>query len=168
MVGQMKLRSTTANDNELVGDLLVASYPVLMRVGYPYEVLQAALPAITEVNPTLLTSGTFYMLQRDDGLAVGCGGWTFERPGTSEIITGLAHIRHFATHPDWTGKGIGRKIFECCEENARLAGAQQFECYSSLNADAFYSALGFTTIEHFDVPMGPGLIFPSIRMTRSI
>ncbi len=165
MSDQTTIRSTTADDHELVSDLLLASYPVLMRAGYSDAVLDAALPAMTQANPVLLASGTFYVVQDNDGLAIGCGGWTFERPGSAEIVDGLAHIRHFATHPNRTGKGIGRLVYQCCEKNARQAGVGQFECYSSLNAEGYYASLGFTAIERLNVPMGPEIVFPAVRMT---
>ena len=168
MVGSIALRPTTIDDAEPISALFTASYPVLMTTAYPADLLQDILPVITQTNPTLLSSGTFYMVENDQGQAIGCGGWTRERPGSSETIPGLSHIRHFATHPDWIGQGIGTAIYKCCEKNARLANTHTFECYSSLNAQAFYESLGFIAQEKFSVPMGPELQFPSIRMYRSI
>jgi len=80
----------------------------------------------------------------------------------------LAHIRHFATHPDWTGRGAGRAIFERCEAEARAAGFTRFTCYSSRNGEPFYAALGFRRVREIEVPMGPELRFPSVLMVREI
>jgi hypothetical protein len=54
----------------------------------------------------------------------------------------LGHIRQFATHPNWTRRGIGRALFERCVADARAAGVCTFECYSSIGAERFYRALG--------------------------
>ena len=166
MIEEMSLRPTTASDHKLISNLLAATYPVLMRVGYHDDLLRKALPIMTKANPALLSSGTFYVSQGARGQSLGCGGWTFERPGRGEVEPGLAHIRHFATHPERTSRGVGRSIYEHCERTARLAGVERFECYSSLNAEGFYRSLGFKVVEHFDVRLGPDLSFPSVRMMR--
>jgi GNAT superfamily N-acetyltransferase len=81
-----------------------------MKAGYDAFFLSAALPLMTRANPTLLQSGTYYLSETQDGTIIGCGGWTFERPGGGEVVPGLVHIRHFATHPDWIGRGIGTAL----------------------------------------------------------
>jgi len=139
-----------------------------MEGHYEPKVLVAALPGMTNANPHLLGSETYYIAINDGGKVVGCGGWTPERPGQGGIEPGLAHIRHFATHPDAIGQGIGRALFTACLEAARKAGINRFECYSSLNGEGFYAALGFQTVERVEVNMGEGLTFPSLLMTRDI
>ena len=53
---------------------------------------------MTQANATLISARTYYLAVSDNGLVVGCGGWTRERPGSGEVEPALAHIRHFATH----------------------------------------------------------------------
>lgn len=168
MVDNISVRPTTDRDGPLVGALLSASYPDLMSQGYEGAILEALLPTITQANPALLSSGTYYLAESGDGSGAGCGGWTLERPGSGEIVAGLGHIRHFATHPEWIGRGIGRAIYAVCQEQAQSAGVGRFECYATINAEGFYAALGFTKLRQIDVPMGPRLVLPSILMTCSI
>ena len=168
MIDRSALRPATTADQDLISTLLAASYPKLMPDSYSREILDVALPLMTTANTDLLRSGTFYVIQNGGGPALGCGGWTKERPGSGEISDGLAHLRHFATHPDWIGHGIGRIIYSQCEADARLAGVGSFEVYSSLNAEQFYTALGFVAEEQFDVVMSADLMFPSVRMRRAI
>lgn len=168
MLDRILIRETTQDDQMRVGALLSASYSELMCESYEAAVLEAALPLMTHANPALLSSGTYYLSESVDGDVTGCGGWTLKRPGSGEIVPELAHIRHFATHPDWIGKGIGRAIYALCEKKARLAGAGHFECYASLNAEGFYSSLGFKRVKRIVVPMATRVIFPSILMKRAI
>lgn len=162
------VRVATLRDEAAVSRLLRASYPVLMKADYDDAVLNAALGSMTRANPELLGSGTYYVAQSRDRRVVGCGGWTHERPGSRELQPGLAHIRHFATHPDWTGRGIGRSLYTLGEGEARLVGVRCFECYASLNAEGFYAALGFARISRTEIPMGEGVRLPSILMRKSI
>ena len=162
------VRVTTERDAEAVSDLLEASYPVLMRDSYEPTALAGTLPDMTRANPVLLSSGRYYLAEAENGLAVGSGGWSAGRPGTGDVVPGLAHLRHFATLPDWTGHGVGRAIYGLCEAAARAEGVTRLECYSSLNAEGFYAALGFRVVERIELPFGPDRSLPSVLMTRTI
>lgn len=164
MPTHFEIRIATLADEQAVTELLEASYPALMKAAYPPEMLTAILPAITKGNPTLLTSGTFYLAETTDQTIIGCGGWTKERPGSSEVQSEVGHIRHFATHPDWIKKAVGRSIYAQCEQEAKADGIKCFECYSSLNAVGFYAALGFQPIQEVEVPLSGDLKIKSMWM----
>jgi GNAT superfamily N-acetyltransferase len=100
------LRVAGPADAEAVTALLAASYPALLAAAYTADVLAATLPLMTKANPRLLASGTYYVAEADGGSLAGCGGWTAEMPGSGEVVPGVGHIRHFATHPQWTRRGV--------------------------------------------------------------
>ena len=160
-------RVTGPEDAGAVGELLRASYPVLMRAAYG-EALSAVIDIMTQPNPALLESGTFYAAENGRGEMVGIGGWSRERPGDARIEPGLGHLRHFATHPDWCRRGVARLIYGVCEAGARESGIEVLECCSSLNGEAFYAALGFESFSRIDVPMGEGRTLAGILMRRRI
>jgi len=168
MPTEFRLAVSTLMDEPSVTSLLTASYSSLMASSYDDVVLNPALPLMTKANPTLLNSGTYYLALSKDGVIVGAGGWTKERPGSGVVLPGLAHIRHFATHPDWLGLGIGKAIYHRCKETARINGIIHFEYYSSLNAEKFYRTLGFHANQNVDLAMGQGISFPSILMKTSL
>jgi N-acetylglutamate synthase-like GNAT family acetyltransferase len=147
--------------------LLNASYRVLLPSEYEEDILAEALPVMSTANASLLSSGTYY-ISVSDRQFVGCGGWTFQHPGSGDTEPRLAHIRHFATHPDWVGRGIGRSIYNTCSANAQSAGVTTFECYSSLNAVKFYAALGFKSVRPIEIPIAEGINLSAILMRRSI
>lgn len=161
------IRLSTPDDAEAVTALLAASYPPLMAGHYEPDALAALLPAITVANPQLLGSGRYFIAETADGTTVGCGGWSTERPGSGEPTEGLGHVRHFATHPDWIGRGIGRALFERCLAQARAAGVTTFECYANLNAEGFYRALGFVPVRPIEVAVSPERSLPATLMRRS-
>lgn len=162
------LRVATPQDAEAVSGLLRTSYPKLMRSTYGDDVLAPALELMTKANPSLLNSGTYYVAELVTGSLVGCGGWTPERPGTKSVEPGLGHIRHFAVHPDWTRRGVGRAILAFCDRAARAAGTRTFECYSSLNAETFYRALGFVRIREMDLELKPPVVLRGVLMRRNL
>ena len=123
---------------------------------------------MTRPNPALLASGRYYLAEPEPGIFAGCGGWSEVAPGSDHREAGIAHIRHFATHPAWTGRGAGRAIYQRCEADARAAGFTRFISFASLNGEPFYRAVGFTPLRLIEVPMGRGVFFPSVLMTREI
>jgi len=158
------VRIATPDDADAVSALLAASYPSLLASHYDKDLLAQALPLITRANPKLLACGTFYVAQSQQNGLVGCGGWTREHPGTGDVVQGEAHIRHFATHPDSTRKGVARAIIERCRTDATARGIVTLHCSSTLAAEGFYHALGFKTIAPAEVLMSSNLRFPTILM----
>jgi len=167
MVEPFGVRVAEPGDRAAIDTLLEASYPVLMAGAYDAAVLEVTLPLMTRANPVLLSSGTFYVAVVGGECVVGGGGWSRERPGSGAVVPGEGHIRHFGTHPNWTGRGVGRAIYERCASDACAAGIERFECYASLNAEAFYAAMGFTRRERTHVRMG-SLSLPVIAMERRL
>ena len=168
MRSDYEVRVATLEDAAAVDRLLHASYPNLMASSYDEGVLAPALEVMTKANPSLLGSGTYYLAELSTGLLVGCGGWTLERPGAGTVEPRVGHVRHFAVHPDWTRRGIGRAIFGICERAARAAGLGAFECYSSLNAEKFYGALDFKRIREMDIELQPHVVLRAVLMRRDV
>lgn len=124
-------------DEAAVTVLTKSSYGTLMRSAYEPALLEKLLPIIAKANPRLLASGTYYLMVSAGGEVIGAGGWSHEQPGRQKRQGCLGHIRHFAIHPAWTLRGVGRALYERCAEEAKVAGLGRFECYASLNAVDF-------------------------------
>jgi N-acetylglutamate synthase-like GNAT family acetyltransferase len=163
----IRIRKARASDLAAIERVLAASYPALMAGAYEPALLARALPMMTRAQPALVTSGTYYVAEAE-GRIVGCGGWSRDPPDGPAGEEGVAHIRHLAVSPDRIRRGVGRALYRRCEERARAAGIRFFECYSSLNGEPFYRALGFARLAAIEVPMAPGTSLPSIHMRRAI
>jgi len=164
---QARVRTARLDDLAAVERVFEASFAALMAGAYDRVLLGRALPMMIRAQPSLVGSGNYHVAEAK-GEVVGCGGWSREKPGTAETEPGVGHIRHFAVSRDWIGRGIGRAIYARCEVQARAQGVRVFECYSSLNGEPFYRALGFSRLAAIEVEMGPGVLFPSIHMRRPI
>lgn len=162
------IRPATTDDKDDVDTLLRQSLPALMKDAYTPDVLEVAIPVISKSRPELLSSGTYFVAITDLGKIIGCGGWTTHNPATKEIKSNTGHIRHFATHPDFTRQGIGRKIYNHCKEQAVELDIQEFECFASLNAENFYKSLGFDIIKHTTIPLTEKTLFPCLLMHQNL
>ena len=159
-------RRAVAADADRLAALYARAYRTLLAPYYDADLLAEALPLLCRINPALLESGRYFVISDQTGETVGAGGWSWERPGGQDGTPGHAHLRHFAVDPGRTRLGLGRRLFECCLQDA--TGARAFECFSTYAAESFYRALGFTTVGLVDVPMGPKLRFPGLYMIRRI
>lgn len=160
------IRVARPEDFEALSSLLLASYSTLLAGHYDHDLLETALPFMTRANPALLASGTYYVAESGNDV-IGCGGWSAGRPGSGETSEGEAYIRHIASHPEWLGRGVGRSLLSRCVREARPL-VHTLHCFSTRNAEPFYRACGFATIGPMDVPMGPTLKFPAVRMKREL
>lgn len=163
-----QVRISTEADGEAVTALLQKSYAILLRDAYDAGTLEAALPLITKARPDLLGSGSYYVAEDDTGHIIGAGGWTKHSPTGQDETPDNGNIRHFGTDPAHTGKGIGRALMSQCISDARASGVTEFNCYSTLNGEAFYRACGFRSVEPFPITLPGGVVFPSVRMSRSL
>ncbi|WP_168206495.1 GNAT family N-acetyltransferase [Labrenzia sp. PHM005] len=157
-------RIAAPSDAASVSSLLGRSYSALLPQAYSAELLNAALPLITKAQPKLLTSGTYYVAETDSGKLIGAGGWTKHSPTARDETPANGNIRHFGTDPEYTGKGVARALMTRCFEAARSAGLLELNCYSTLNAEAFYKSCGFMTKEPCMIELPGGVQFPSVRM----
>jgi GNAT superfamily N-acetyltransferase len=126
----------------------------------------------------LLADGTYYVIDAGDRI-VAAGGWSARQTlfggdqmkAGDDVAIGLtmpARIRAFFVDPDWTRRGLARRLYDACEAAARERGFQHFELMATLPGVPLYHALGFMDLERVDVPMPDGLVLPCLRMGRAL
>jgi GNAT superfamily N-acetyltransferase len=153
-----------------VGELLSASYAGLLTRSYEPSLLAQALPHLVRPQPVLLASGTWYVAEDRGGSVplLGCGGWTLAALGGGPVTPRVGHLRHFATRPDATRRGIASLILERCIADALAAGLDALECLPTLVAEPFYANAGFARIAATSVLLGGPVEFPAVRMRRGL
>ena len=161
------IRLSRPSDFAAVDALLSRSFPSLVKADYPPSVVVTALPILSRANPALLASGTYHVAEDADGAILGVGGWTRAGPRGGRR-PGVGHVRHFATHRDWTRRGIGSSVMDRAIEQARGAGIRVLDCMSTRTAVPFYATFGFQTVGPVEVSLRPGITFPAIRMIRRL
>lgn len=162
------VRLSHAGDLPQVDALLMRAYPILLKPDYPASVLVTAIPRMARANPSLLSSGSYYVAEDRDGLIIGCGGWSIRNPGDGRQRQEEAHVRHFGTDPRCVRQGVGRAIMERCLADVADQGVREMQCYSTRTAVPFYESQGFETIGEMLMQLAPGVDFPAISMVRNI
>jgi GNAT superfamily N-acetyltransferase len=173
------LRKATRLDESSIGDLIRTSVRSLSRGYYTPEQAESGLRFVFGVDTQLIVDGTYFMIEVGDQL-VAAGGWSARRTlfGGDQMKTGEddrldpttepARIRAFFVHPDWTRRGLARRIFERCEWEAASSGFTRFELLATLPGEPLYTSLGFVVEERVEVALPDGVILPCARMSRPI
>ncbi|MEL6644758.1 MAG: GNAT family N-acetyltransferase [Pseudomonadota bacterium] len=157
------LRTSTAADVSAIDRLLSDSYSRLLKADYPPSVQVTAVPIISRANPSLISSGTYYLAVTPVDEIIGGGGWT-----RSVKSVEMADVRHIVTDYRHLRRGIARRIMMGIISEARRAGIKRLDCLATRTARPFYDAMGFETLGEITVGLRPGIDFPTIRMQRSL
>ena len=72
------------------------------------------------------------------------------------------------TRPDWTCRGLGRRILEACENAARAGGFRMPTLGATLPGLPLYEAFGFRETGREDVVMPDGTHLPCVWMQKPI
>jgi GNAT superfamily N-acetyltransferase len=132
------IRPLRQTDLDPIGALQEASILALGAATYTGAQLEAWARFGWHYRRKLLEDeGAFFVAERPEGL-VGVGGWSPD----GEAVA-LAWLRYLFVHPGSTGQGVGRRLVETIEADARSRGRTGFRVWSSLNAAGFYAALGY-------------------------
>jgi GNAT superfamily N-acetyltransferase len=112
---------------------------------------------------------------------VGCGGWSYRRTlfgsdarGVERDATPLdpevdpAKIRAFFVDPAHARRGIGTRLLEHCEAQARARGFRRVELMSTLPGLRLYGARGYVAGEMSRYPVGQGVLLELVRMEKPL
>lgn len=174
----MNLRLATFDDVPSLQSLISASVRGLSPGFYTPEQIDAAMAAVFGVDTQLIADGTYYVIDGPSGPAAA-GGWSARRTlyGGDQMkgaedpkldpTTEPARIRAFFVHPDWTRRGLARRLYTECARSAYAGGFRELELMSTLPGEPLYIALGFSVVERIALPLGDADL-PLIRMIQRI
>ncbi|GAA6208006.1 hypothetical protein NBRC116601_12990 [Cognatishimia sp. WU-CL00825] len=169
MNSQITIRPALPADADSISAMMQLSYGQLLAPDYNPRILAKALPRISTARPELLTSGTYFLAQETDtGRVVGAGGWTDVSPTRGLAARGEGHMRHVAVAPSALRLGIGRALAKASFQSARAQGVRALRCMSTLTAQSFYQAMGFSYVQEIELALEPGLFFPAVEMRRTL
>lgn len=150
----MLIRLATRDDIPAIESLQQDSIEKL-QIGYLTPEQIEASKAGMGLDTQLIDDGTYFCVVEDDTL-IGCGGWSFRKTlyggnhsqgrDAAELDpeTDRARIRAMYTHPDHTGRGVGRLVIEEAEKAAREKGFIALEMAATMAGVPFYLKCGYT------------------------
>src|SRR5688500_1229670 len=172
----MIIRVATHQDIPQLGRLISDSARRLSVGYYSTEQIEACIKEIFGVDTQLITDGSYYVVEVD-GEIVAAGGWSARKTlyGGDQMKSGpdlllnpqtdAARIRAFFVHPEWSRRGLARRIYNHCSEAAWSAGFRNFELMATQPGEPLYSALGFISGDRVVVRLGGAVEVLFVRMT---
>jgi GNAT superfamily N-acetyltransferase len=173
------LRVARLDDADAIDDLMKRSTRDIFPTVYTAEQTASAIRYVAAVDRTLLGDGTYYVIEVR-GELVACGGWSkraklysgsVDAEGADRLLdpaTEAAHVRAMFTRSDWTRRGLGRRILECCETAARAAGFRRMTLGATLPGLPLYEAFGFRITGRDDITMPDGVPLACVWMEKPI
>jgi GNAT superfamily N-acetyltransferase len=173
------LRTATLDDERVIDALMKASAAALFPRFYDEQQAASAVRYVAQVDPMLLADGTYYVLE-SAGELVACGGWSRRDKlytGSGDAADDVrvldasaepARVRAMFVRPDWTRRGLGRRILEECEAAARDEGFRRLALVSTLPGLPLYRAYGFSPLEELEVAMPDGVRIACVSMEKLI
>jgi GNAT superfamily N-acetyltransferase len=142
--------------------------------------VESGIRFVAHIDPQLLEDGTYFVLE-SDGEMVGCGGWSrrarpYAGSGASadddrvlDPATEAANIRAMFVRPDWTRRGLGRRILEASEAAAVSEGYRRLALVATLSGVPLYEAYGFEPVgEPFSIALEDGVLMECLAMAKEI
>jgi len=170
--------ATVADLDDLDALMKVATRDIFPRF-YDADQTTAAVQFVASVDRQLVEDGTYFACETG-GELVACGGWSKraklytgsgDAEGDDRLLdpaTDAAHVRAMYTRPDWTRRGLGRRILEACESAARADGFRMLTLGATLPGLPLYQAFGFQETGREDVVMPDGTPLPCVWMEKAI
>jgi GNAT superfamily N-acetyltransferase len=170
-------RRATHSDADTLRALADASIAKLQRDFLTEDQIKASR-AIMGIDSQLIDDGTYFVVEIDGQMA-GCGGWSRratlyggdETSGRNAVLLDPridpARVRAMYTSPAFARRGVGRRILELCEADARAEGFSGLELMATLSGRPLYESYGFVAIEDVLDERG-GVAVPLVRMGRAI
>lgn len=171
------IRLATRADVEAIARLMAHAIEDLQR-GFLDPAQIEASKAGMGLDLQLIEDGTYFCVE-EDGVLVGCGGWSRRAtlyggnhsagrdPRLLDPASERARIRAMYTHPAHTRKGIGRLILETSEAAARAEGFGELEMAATMAGRPLYLACGYAVeSEWFDT--NGAVPVPLATMTKTL
>jgi GNAT superfamily N-acetyltransferase len=169
-------RPATPADAPAIAALIDASVRGLGPGFYTPAEIEGGLRYVFGVDTQIIADGTYFVIDAGDGTLAAAGGWSARRTlfGGDQMkgaedprldpAREPARIRAFFVHPAWARRGLARRLFERCRDEAADAGFRSLELMATLPGVPLYEALGFAAEERVDVPLPDGGTLPCVRM----
>jgi N-acetylglutamate synthase-like GNAT family acetyltransferase len=173
-------RKAKISDTVNLEKLIEKSAKFINSAYYSQIEIDAALGKAWTVDKQLIIDNTYWVVENLEGIIVGCGGWSkrkllFGKNNAinsldNELIPGIdaARIRAFFVHPDFVRMGIGKRLLEKCEMEAKSFGFDSLELVATLSGEKLYASNGYIPLKSYKVDLGNGITNKVVSMHKRL
>jgi GNAT superfamily N-acetyltransferase len=174
----LTLRIATRNDMVQMAPLLSAAISQLMPAFLTPQQVQGSLETMG-IDTQLIDDGTYFVVE-EDGVIVGCGGWSRRTTlyggnhsaGRDDTLLDptkdAARIRAMYTHPDHARRGIGKMVIEAGEAAARAQGFKRTTLGATLAGEPLYTKCGYVEVDRHLRTAANGAVITLLVMVKEL
>lgn len=174
----LTIRKATVSNTDKIEDVMKQSMRALGEGYYNNEQIASSCKYVCVPDHQIITDGTYYVVEDEDGIMLGCGGWSFrntlyagpkahtkqtEIAGVLDPLKDAARIRAMFVSPLAAGKGVGSLI---SEQEARKSGFRQGILGATQSGRAFYLAKGWHPLKEEIATLPDGVEIEITQMTK--
>ena len=151
------IRRATPDDAEAITPVHVASIRTLCANDYTQEQIDAwAGWKSPEQYRAAMAAGETFLVAEADGGVIGFA-----------VLFGN-EVKAAYVHPDHVGRGVGRRLLEAVEAEARSRGVAELRLTSTLTSVPFYETCGYAKGELHHHPVTGGVMLPCVHFTKRL
>ncbi len=177
---QFRFRKAKISDVLELEELIVKSSKGINNSYYSEKEINAALGTVWVLDEQLIKDGTYWVVENFNGKIIGCGGWSKRKRlfGKQELINvemnmlipggDSAKIRAFFVDPDYVRKGIGKKLLDICEQEAKDSGYTSLELVATLSGEKLYKVKGYVELKRQDIETEIGVFSEGVTMGKQL
>ena len=143
----MIIRRFITEDAQAVSDMIALTLRTTNSKDYTQEELDDVIKRLQPGDIIGRASGQHFYVVEEDGRIIGSGAigsyWGIE--GESSLFT-------IFVHPEFQGRGVGRRIIETLENDEYFLNSRRVEIPASITATPFYLKLGYSYKNGVDTP----------------
>lgn len=163
MCKEFELRPAVLGDSHQILRLQHRAFLELASEFYGKPKMQEAMQHVTLFTQDLVTEGHFFVLTEQAGRIVAAGGWSRVRPTYHTVVEGdhtagcaEGIVRSVLVDPIHARQGLGRRIMEHVELDARRHGVELLTMTATLSGLPLYRSMNYriTAVEIAELPSG--------------
>lgn len=153
------IRTAKVIDVNRIEKVMTLSMMELGKGHYSNEQIQSSCKYICVPDKQIITDGTYYVVEDENKIMIGCGGWSFrntlyagpekETKLDSKLDPNkdMARIRAMFVLPSISSKGIVSLILRTSEQAAKKFGFKRGALGATQSGLAFYKAKGWIIVK---------------------
>lgn len=154
----MNLRRAMISDTEKICRMHKASIIGLRRSHYTPEQIEAwAAPKRPEHYERLIRDLIVFVVEEGNDIK-----------GFGALDSSAADIRALYVAPEVVGRGIGKRILDALESEARRLAIPRLTVSATLNSVGFYGAQGYLSAGAAENVLPQGISLPCVRMEKEL
>ena len=176
----LKIRKATIRDMNEIESVMKRSMELLGQGHYTPEQVQSSMNYVCVPDEQIITDGTYYVVENENGVMLACGGWSFrnklyagpkvetQKDDKLDPTKDRARIRAMFVLPNISSKGLGTLILKTSEEAAKAYGFSRGALGATESGLAFYKAKGWTILKEDIATLPDGVKLKVTQMEKDL